>query len=214
MEDTLVRTVLWNGLWLPGAEWCQLARQGDGWRLVGTALLALAGAPAQVRYDIAIDADWATREVTVAVRSGDGAPERHLRLTVAEGQRWRVQRQPAAPRDATGDEIPALRGLVDVDLGFTPATNTLPIHRLAPAVGEAVEVAAVWVRFPELSVEPLPQRYVRLGARQYRYESAGGAFVAALEVDDLGLVVTYEGGWQRIAVADRSPGSVSKGGFV
>ncbi len=101
--------------------------------------------------------------------------------------------------------VPAIEGLVDVDLGFTPATNTLPIRRLTRAVGEAVDVTAAWVRFPELTVEPLPQRYVRLDERRYRYASSGGAFVAELEVDDLGLVVRYEGGWERVAVAFASP---------
>ena len=58
--------------------------------------------------------------------------------------------------------------------------------------------------FPELTIEPLPQRYLRLGERRYRYESAGGAFVAEIEVDDLGLVVSYEGGWERIAESRES----------
>ena len=62
-------------------------------------------------------------------------------------------------------------------------------------------MTAVWVRFPELTIEPLPQRYGRLAERRYRYESAGGAFAAEIEVDDLGLVTTYEGGWRRIAAS-------------
>jgi hypothetical protein len=99
------------------------------------------------------------------------------------------------------DDLAALHGLVDVDLGFSPVTNTLPIRRLEPAIGEVVAVTAAWVRFPELTIEPLPQRYVRLAERRYRYESAGGAFVAEIEVDDLGLVTTYEGGWRRIAAS-------------
>jgi hypothetical protein len=57
------------------------------------------------------------------------------------------------------------------------------------------------VRFPELTIEPLPQRYIRLADWRYRYESAGGAFVAEIEVDDLGLVTHYEGGWRRIATS-------------
>ncbi|MDQ3227137.1 MAG: putative glycolipid-binding domain-containing protein, partial [Chloroflexota bacterium] len=77
--------------------------------------------------------------------------------------------------------------------------NTLPIRRLAPAIGDAVGVTAVWVSFPELTIEPLPQRYIRLDERRYRYESDGGAFVTEIAVDDLGLVVTYDGGWRRIA---------------
>jgi hypothetical protein len=62
-------------------------------------------------------------------------------------------------------------------------------------------VTAAWLRFPELTLEPLSQRYVRLDERRYRYESQGGSFVAELEVDDLGLVVHYEGGWQRVATS-------------
>ena len=73
--------------------------------------------------------------------------------------------------------------------------------KAAKAVGEAADLSAVWVRFPELSVQRLPQRYTRLAERRYRYESNGGAFMAELEVDDLGLVIAYEGIWQRIAVA-------------
>jgi hypothetical protein len=99
------------------------------------------------------------------------------------------------------DDLEALHGLTDVDLGFSPVTNTLPIRRLDPAIGESVAVTAAWVRFPELTIEPLPQRYTRLAERRYRYESAGGAFVAEIEVDDLGLVTTYEGGWRRSAVS-------------
>lgn len=60
-------------------------------------------------------------------------------------------------------------------------------------------MTAVWVRFPELTIEPLPQRYTWLDERRYRYESAGGAFVAAIEVDELGLATEYEGGWRRVA---------------
>lgn len=77
----------------------------------------------------------------------------------------------------------------------------MPIRRLAPRIGDAVEVTAAWVRFPELTIEPLPQRYTRLADRHYRYESGGGSFVAEIEVDELGLVTEYEGGWRRIAAS-------------
>jgi hypothetical protein len=97
-------------------------------------------------------------------------------------------------------EIPAVAGCLDVDLAFTPATNILPLRRLGLAVGESREMTAAWVRFPELSVEPLAQRYTRLDERRVRYESRGGAFTAELEVDELGLVVRYPPLWERVAV--------------
>jgi hypothetical protein len=202
MADTLLRTVLWQGFWRPGVEWCELSAHDDGWRIAGTVLAAVEGEPMQVRYRAELDTGWATREVEVTVRSGDGSQERRLRLTILPEQRWQLRQE--VDGSAATDEAEALRGLIDVDLGVTPSTNTLPIRRLAPHVGATVDVTAAWVRFPELTVEPLPQRYTRLSERRYRYESGGGAFVAELEVDELGLVVTYEGGWTRLAAANGS----------
>jgi hypothetical protein len=47
-------------------------------------------------------------------------------------------------------------------------------------------------------VERLPQRYARIDKNTYRYASNTG-FSAEIVVDDLGLVITYPGGWERIA---------------
>ena len=198
-----VRTVLWQGIQSPGSEWCTLEREPEGWRFRGIVLVEVATVPVLVQYVVALASDWATRVVEIVMRSGDASEPRELTLTVAPDQRWQITRVPSPNPAMPQDDLQALLGLVDVDLGFSPVTNTLPIRRLNPAIGEAVAVTAAWVRFPELTIEPLPQRYIRLAERRYRYESAGGAFVAEIEVDDLGLVTAYEGGWQRIAA---SPG--------
>ncbi len=197
----LLRTLLWQEVGDPGLHWCEFSGKPAGWRIAGTVLTTVAGEPALVRYEVALDEQWATREVLVDSRLGAGTREQRLHLSVDREQRWRIQRDPAPHPAAAPDETEALRELIDIDLGFSPATNTLPIRRLAPAIGDAVDVTAVWVSFPELTVEPLPQQYIRLDERRYRYESDGGAFVTEIEVDDLGLVVTYEGGWRRIAEA-------------
>ena len=99
-----------------------------------------------------------------------------------------------------GQEQKILRGCHDIDFGFTPATNTLPIRRLKLGVGRKAKVTAAWVQFPSLEIEPLPQCYTRLTEHCYWYESGDGAFVAEIEVDELGLVTHYSGGWKRIAV--------------
>ena len=122
----------------------------------------------------------------------DGVAERSLILSVDDEQRW--WRGP--------DEVADWRGLYDIDLGVTPATNTLPIRRVPFQPGEGRDVTAAWVRFPDLSLERLPQRYTRLDEHHYRYESDGGNFVTELAVDELGLVTRYEGLWERIAAAD------------
>jgi len=43
------------------------------------------------------------------------------------------------------------------------------------------------------------QRYTRTAKNTYRYESDTG-FLAEIVVDDLGLVIAYSGGWERITV--------------
>jgi hypothetical protein len=196
-----VRTVLWQRIESPGSDWCTLEREPDGWRLQGIVLTEVATVPVMVHYAVALAPDWSTRAVEIVMRSGDTIDPRELRLAVAPDQRWQIEREPSLGPSMPQDDPMALHGLTDVDLGITPATNTLPIRRLEPAIGAAVAVTAAWVRFPELTIEPLPQRYIRLAERRYRYESAGGAFVAEIEVDDLGLVTAYEGGWQRIAMS-------------
>jgi hypothetical protein len=200
-SNSLLRTVLWQRIDSPGSEWCALEREPDGWRLHGTVLAEVATAPVLVHYVVALATDWSTRAVEIAMRSGAAAEPRQLKLTVSPDQHWQIERESGPDPALPADDPAALHGLIDVDLGVSPVTNTLPIRRLDLAIGESVPVTAAWVRFPELTIEPLPQRYIRLAVRRYRYESAGGAFVAEIEVDDLGLVTTYEGGWRRVAAS-------------
>lgn len=180
------RSVVWRPLLWRGSDQCSLWRDAGGaWRMEGIALATLAGGlPAQIHYTVSCAPDWTTRAATVDVRAP--AEQRFLDLRARDG-RWYVN----------GREVEALRGCLDVDLGFTPATNTLPIRRLELAPGESREVIAAWVRYPELTIEPLPQRYTRLTDHRYRYESGSG-FSAELVVDDTGLVQEYPGAWLRI----------------
>jgi hypothetical protein len=91
-----------------------------------------------------------------------------------------------------------LAGCVDLDLSFSPATNLLPVRRLALPVGQAAPVRAAWLRFPECRLEPLEQRYHRMDAERYRYESGAGTeiFRAELRVTSVGFVAEYAGRWR------------------
>ena len=202
MTEPSRRTVLWQHISEPSLERFELrpAHDHDGWRFTGLLLLAVDSEPACIRYSVALDSEWTTRCALVSLGVGIEPAVHSLRIAVDKERRWWIDRRTKIGRgESAGEQVPALHGLVDIDLGFTPATNTLPIRRLSLAIGQAADVTAAWVRFPELTVEPLSQRYIRLGERKYRYESRGGAFTAKLEVDDAGLVVRYEGGWERVA---------------
>ena len=185
---THVQTVLWRGLYLPGAEYCSLVRGEDEVRLEGTAVLGVDQRPYTARYRILCDLAWNTRFVEVALRA-DPEAERTLTIVIDKDQRWQ--------RDGTA--LAEVAGCIDVDLGFSPATNTLPIRRLNLPVGSGCEVTAGWVKFPDLTVRPLRQRYSRLSAATYLYESLESGFRAEIEVDDTGMIVRYAGGWERIA---------------
>jgi hypothetical protein len=181
----LIRTGLWQRLQGTGLERFELLQAADGWVLRGTILALEEQGPAQADYEIFCDAAWYTRHVVVSLRGVAG--NRSLRLDVQDGH-WIED----------GNERETVRGCIDVDLSWSPSTNTLPIRRLGLEVGErSGPVTAAWVRLPELRIEPLSQEYERLAERRYRYSSRGGAFTAELEVDDESVVIDYEGIWRR-----------------
>lgn len=129
---------------------------------------------------------------------------RWRRLDVPGREEARVQRTEGGWRltgalEVDEDGVAAvLHYTVDVDLGFTPATNTLPIRRLALAVGETRPVRSAWLRFPELRIEALEQTYTREAERVFRYRALvdGEPFTARLETDAFGRVLRYEGLWE------------------
>lgn len=179
-------TVIWNNISEPGMEYLTLSRAGLQLRGAGTVIQLLAGLPFRVQYEVFCDDSWRTRRAVVEQWSGD---QRYtLHLSADSRGRWFSE----------GQRLTHLDGCVDVDLGITPFTNTLPIRRLKLAVGQSQEIRAAWVRFPELKAQPLAQRYTRLAQNRYLYENADNSFSAELEVDEQGLVITYATGWERV----------------
>jgi len=159
----------------------------QGWLLKGTAVAVLQDdRPMLAEYEIHCDPLWHTRRVAVECIMASAA--RSVDLTVGSSGEWH----------SPAKELPELRECIDIDLAITPATNTLPIRRLKLEVGQSQDVSAVWLKFPDLTLEILSQRYTRLEADRYLYQSGSG-FSAELVVDDLGLVAFYPGGWERMA---------------
>jgi uncharacterized protein len=185
---TTESSILWRRLDMPGHELAELARTGDEWELRGVALLAYEGQPCRLDYRIVCDAEWRTRSLRVGGHVGDRPAALEL-MRSARGV-WQ----------ADGRPIAALDDCVDVDLGFSPSTNLLPIRRLGLAVGAQAAVRAAWVRFPSLALEVLEQMYTRLETNRYRYESAGGAFRRDLTVSPEGWVTEYPDFWRADAM--------------
>jgi hypothetical protein len=165
-----------------GSEVCILEPAGRGWRLRGTVLTHEASRPIELRYAVTVDSVWATTEVEVLVSFAGGEPRELAEL----GALWSGAERP-----------PEFADCVDVDLSFTPATNTLPIRRLGLDVGDEAEIRVAWLVWPVLTVRPVRQRYARLAKDRYRYTQDD--FEAVLTVDEHGLVLDYEGLWRAIA---------------
>lgn len=179
--------ILWRRVDRPGHEAARLRVTSDGHALDGVAVFAEASRPCCMRYAIACGPAWQTRSLQLT--GWIGGRDIAFAVMVDDARRWIVNGSPA----------PDLQGCQDIDLGFSPSTNLLPIRRLNLAVGQRAAVRAGWIRFPECVAEPLDQVYERVAPLTYRYESAGGRFSALLEVNDTGFVTRYTGFWEQVA---------------
>ncbi|MGH2819126.1 MAG: putative glycolipid-binding domain-containing protein [Actinomycetota bacterium] len=167
------------------SDLCRVLDGERGLSLAGTVHATEDGAPHELRYEVRTDSRCRTESVTIS-RLWPG-PHLEMRLARDHDGRWRRDSQP----------LDGFDGCIDVDLGFTPATNTLPIRRLDLGIGERREIEVLWVLFPELSLQRGGQTYERIADDRYAYSS--GDFRAELKVDGRGLVLDYEGLWRAVA---------------
>ena len=178
------QSILWRRLDRPGHEFARLLSHGSDWHLSGTALFTHEQQPCRLDYLVVCGSAWQTLSGRVTGWVGDRRIE--TEVTVDSARQWRLN----------GTARPEVEGCIDLDLNFSPSTNLLPIRRLGLGMGQEATVRAAWLRFPSFALEPLEQNYRRLAPATYRYESAGGRFVAELQVNVAGLVTLYPGVWQ------------------
>ena len=178
------QTILWRRLDKPGHESARLFQIDSRWHLDGTAVFLHDQQPCRLNYWLVCDSERKTLSGNVEGWVGDEVIE--VEVSVDADRRWRLN----------GKECPWVAGCIDLDLNFSPSTNLLPIRRLNLAPGQEGDVRAAWLRFPGFELEPLEQTYRRIDASTYRYESAGGRFVAELKVNEIGFVTHYPKLWQ------------------
>lgn len=183
-----VASILWRLDEHDSRDHVQLYELADGARLLGMAVLTVEGRPMSIDYRVEIDRDWRTLGATIEVRSGVGRPR--CFETITDDGRWRFD----GVIDTDFD------GCLDIDLGWTPATNLLPIRRHDLAIDESVDIETAWFQFPELTFVRASQRYTRVGEATWRYEA--GDFGRDLTVNRHGFVTAYgDDLWQATATA-------------
>ena len=174
---------LWRRLDLPGHDACRLDEKTDGWHLHGTAVFRLDGQPARLDYHVDCDRAWRSR--SAGVRGWVGA----LSVGIAvehRDDRWLLNHAP----------VQGLDDCVDVDFGFTPATNLLQLRRVALAIGDTADVPVAWLDVPAGTLLRLEQRYHRIADARYAYAAPRFGYHAELEVSAEGFARRYPGLWE------------------
>ena len=124
--------VVWRGLAADSVEHLDLTARDDKLRARSTVDLG----PEKLEYAVELDPTWTF--VALSLRSSDG---RTLELARDDGE-WH----------ANGSACPDLAEAEDIDLAFSPFTNTLPIRRLGLAVGESADIVTAYVDHESFTV--------------------------------------------------------------
>ncbi|WP_306260025.1 putative glycolipid-binding domain-containing protein [Pararhizobium sp. IMCC21322] len=181
------RTILWRRVDVDGMDACSYEPSGDGFLISGTALYQERDDPAKFEYEVNCNSDWSSQSARVSGWLGTTKTE------------FALSRHPTGSWDFNGEEIGEVSGLLDVDLGFTPATNTNAIRRLDLEIGEKVETTAVWLDTEDWRFKPLRQVYQRLSKTDFSYSSPSHDYAANLVTDEFGIVRIYPGLWTAIS---------------
>lgn len=162
----------------------RLFKAPTGWRLTGTAvfLSEKTKVPSRLDYELELRPDWVTTHGVVRGFVGGSEIEQTFRRD-AEG--WSMN----------GRRVSGLQGIVDLDFGFTPATNFAQVQRVHLGVGQTINFSVAWWDAGETSLVALPQHYERRSEWKYGYESPSGPYRAELEFAPSGFVRHYPELW-------------------
>ena len=126
------KTALWEALHTRGHDAAHLTSLPDGWRLTGSAVYLTDEKAAGVNYSLDLNSDWSTR---CGSFQGFVGGER-VNCDIARDDRgWTLN----------GVRQRGLEGAVDLDFGFTPATNYPQLQRMALKVGQATQITVAWM---------------------------------------------------------------------
>jgi hypothetical protein len=150
-----------------------------GWRIDGAAAFRHEGTPALLAYRVACDSRWTPLRGSVTGWLGGSSVE------------WHVERSADGVWSLNGRVVSGLDDCVDLDLGFTPATNTCVLRRLSLAIGQTAVAPAAWLDISTGTLERQVQHYERRTESQYWYESPRFEYAATLEVSPAGFVLLY-----------------------
>ena len=127
----------------------------------------------------------------------------HVRSARVTGSRLeaainvRIERRPDGVWRLDGEERPELRGCVDLDLEFTPATATLALRRLAMVPGSQGAATLARLTFPDFRLRPVAFSCRRTSLESYLYQEASAPeLTRRLSVNEAGFASQIPGFWR------------------
>lgn len=171
--------VLWRHLDTEGHDCCRLNLEPDGWSLEGQSVFVHDAGPVSLSYRVDATTDWRTTSALVA--GWIGSDEIDIRIVHFDSGAWLFNDTP--------QDLPS--NIVDLDLGFTPATNLLPLRRLPLDIGARDAAPAAYFDLSERRLSVLDQSYTRLDAENYAYAAPAFGYEAVLTADATGFVRRY-----------------------
>jgi uncharacterized protein len=175
----------WRRLDRPGCDAALLRSSDGGWLLKGAAAFDYEGGSAAVAYQVEVDARWETKRGLISGFLGDQTIRHEIKRDSAG---WRLN----------GLRVEGFEHLVDLDYGFTPATNVLQLSRIALKPGQSAEVPVAWFDLDSASLTELPQRYERRSEASYWYEAPTVPYQNLLEIAPNGFVRSYPELWRLV----------------
>lgn len=168
----------WESSERSSSERCTLRWENEGWTVEGVVT------GVDVHYVVRLSARWRVQQVLLF----RDLPDPDLWLATDGGGRW---------GEVGGAHRVELDGCVDVEIGCTPFTYSLPIRRLPLAVGESARTEVVTVDVETLAVRREQRTYTRSATHRFTIQGTGGS-ATAVEVDEYGLVIDEPNRFRRV----------------
>lgn len=181
---TLISSAFWHRLDVPGHDAARLRQTAHGYELLGQSVFLDARGPTALRYVLALRPDWSTLEGHITGFIGQRPIDTHI---VRSTEGWTL--------NGTKYE---LAEVVDLDLGFTPATNLSQLKRSSLAINEAASFDVAWLEAGEEKLRRLPQVYRRITEYNYDYNSPTVGYHATIVLAPSGFVAVYPNLWEMV----------------
>jgi len=180
--------LMWRSEEVPGFEHVRIDEGHPEWTVFDSMFVREHdGTIRRGGYTLIVDKGWRVLELRLMVEQAPGSMTA-LHVMASGDGRW---------VDADQNPIPVLDGCIDIDIQWTPLTNTLPIRRLELMDDREQDIRVAYVALPDLTIQPVSQWYTRVDDGTVRYRSETRSEGVAITVDDDGFVVEDPGAFHR-----------------